>query len=158
MLMLDRTISFAGPADEDKLRGMLTATGMDLAGEVVEHVVLREGAEILAGGRLYQADEDLFHLLVFAVAERDRGRGTGRRLLRELCERPWQYCRDAAEPPGGSYRVTTVARGEAAAFYKRCDYRVCEVSLLPPPFDRQCEDCPDREPCGPVAMVFEHIP
>lgn len=152
--MLKRTISFAGPADEDKLRGMLTATGMDLAGEVEEHVVFREGAEILAGGRLYQADEDLFHLLVFAVAERERGRGTGRRLLRELCERPWEYCRDAAEPPGRSYRITTVAKGGAAAFYKCCDYRECEVSLLPPPFDRQCEDCPDREQCGPVAMVF----
>ncbi len=156
--MLDRTISFAGPADEEELRGMLTATGMDLAGEIEEHVVLREGAEILAGGRLYQADEDLFHLLVFAVAERERGRGTGRRLLRELSERPWEYCRDAVEPPGGSFRVTTVAKGEAAAFYKRCDYRMCEVSQLPSPFDRQCEDCPDREQCAPVAMVFAHIP
>lgn len=156
--MLDRTISFAGPDDEEKLRDMLTATGMDLAGEIEEHVVLREGAEILAGGRLYQADEDLFHLLVFAVAESERGRGTGRRLLRELCERPWEYCRDAVKPLSGSFRVTTVAKGEAADFYKRCDYRMCETSLLPPPFDRQCEDCPDREPCAPVAMVFTHMP
>lgn len=153
--MLARTISFAGPADEEMLRSIMTATGMELAGEIEEHVVLREGAEILAGGRLYQADEDLFHLLVFAVAERERGRGTGRKLLRELCQRPWEYCRDAVETSGGSYRVTTVAKGDAADFYKRCDYRVCEASELPPPFDRQCEDCPDREACGPVAMVFE---
>ncbi|MDT8899819.1 GNAT family N-acetyltransferase [Anaeroselena agilis] len=151
---LDRTITFAEPADEETLRTMFTAAGMDLAGEAEEHVVLRDGANILAGGRLYQADEDLFHLLVFAVAQGERGRGTGRRLMRELCERPWEYCRDAVEPTGGTFRITTMAKGESAAFYKRCDYRECEASLLPPPFDSQCEDCPDCEQCGPVAMVY----
>lgn len=151
---MDKIIAFGEPADERELRGILLDTGMDLAGDIEEHIVLKRGPEILAGGRLYQADEDLFHLLVFAVAEEERGRGTGQRLLRELSARPWAYCREAVEPASGPYRITTVAKGEAAAFYMKGNYQACDFSQVPVPFDSQCEECPDRTACKPVPLVF----
>lgn len=146
-------IAFAGPADEEELKGLLTGTGMDLAGDVTEHVVLRQGDRILAGARLFQVDDELFHLMVFAVAAAERGRGTGRAFLRELGACPWAYCREAL-PVGGPYRVTTVAKGTAAGFYNQVGYRECGFAQLPAPFDEQCAICPDREQCSPVPMVF----
>ena len=65
-----------------------------MAGENEDHVVLQEGGKILAGGLLWQMDEDLFHLLVLGVRQEERNTGIGRQLLQEMC-RPWKYCRDA---------------------------------------------------------------
>lgn len=146
-------IEFAGPADEARLKEIFTAADMDLAGEAEEHVVVRRGGAVVAGGRLYQAEEDLFHLLVFAVAAAERGRGTGRRLLAALAAHPWEYCLEAVRPEG-SYRVTTMAKGAAAAFYKRVGFTVCDAAALPAPFGEQCRDCPDRDKCEPVPLEF----
>lgn len=151
---VDFVVAFAEPQDEEVLRAMLLDTGMDLAGEIEEHVVLRRGGEVVAGGRLYQAEEELFHLLVFAVAAVERGQGEGRRLLRAMSDRPWEYCRDAVRPAGGPFAVTTVARGEAEDFYKKCGFIACDFSNVPAPFDGQCEDCPDRAECNPSALVY----
>jgi N-acetylglutamate synthase-like GNAT family acetyltransferase len=150
-------IEFAGPADENRLKEIFTAAEMDMAGEAEEHVVLRKGGGVVAGGRLYQAEEDLFHLLVFAVAAEERGRGTGRRLLAALAARPWEYCLEAVRPEG-PYRVTTMAKGTAAAFYQRAGFTVCDAAALPAPFGEQCRDCPDREACGPVPLEFTGQP
>lgn len=152
---MEITITFAEPADEEKLRDILLDTDMGLAGEIEDHVVLRRGSDILAGGALYQAEEDLFHLLVFAVAKKERGRGMGQRLLREISARPWDFCRGATTPKGGSFKLTTVARGEAVAFYRSCGYQACVFSLVPAPFDSQCEDCPDQMECKPAPLVFK---
>jgi N-acetylglutamate synthase-like GNAT family acetyltransferase len=151
---MDQTIAFATPADEEELSVLLQDTDMGLAGYIGEHVVLRRGKDILAGGCLYQAEEDLFHLLVFAVAEAERGRGAGQRLLREMSAHPWAYCLGAIKPPGGSYRITTVAKGAAAAFYRKSNYQACDFSQVPVPFDSQCGDCPERTECKPVPLVF----
>jgi N-acetylglutamate synthase-like GNAT family acetyltransferase len=148
-------VTFAGPDDGAELYDILADTDMGLAGEPEEHVVLRQGGAILAGGRLYQADEDLFHLMVFAVAASDRGRGTGRRFLRKLAARPWLYCRDGVAPPDGTYRVTTMAKGAAAGFYAKAGFRPCDAVKLPAPFAGQCDGCPDREACRPLPMAYE---
>ncbi len=148
------TVTFAKPADEGELYDILADTDMGLAGDIGEHIVLREGAAIRAGGRLYQADEALFHLMVFAVAGDERGRGTGRRFLRALTAGPWLHCRGGVEPPGGSYRITTMAKGSATGFYARAGFRPCKAAQLPALFAGQCEGCPDREECGPVPMVY----
>jgi N-acetylglutamate synthase-like GNAT family acetyltransferase len=154
VLKLNPTIVFAGPEDEEELRSILTETGMDLAGEAEDHILLKQQDRILAGGMLYQAEEDLFHLMVFAVSKEERGRSTGRRLLQELDSRPWKYSRDAMEPTADAYQITTIAKGEVALFYKKCGYQACDFSRLPDPFGRQCEQCPDQEDCNPVPMVF----
>jgi len=157
VLKLDQRIVFARAADEDALRTILTEPGMDLAGGIEDHVVLKEGNQIIAGGMLYQVGADSFHLLVLAVAAQDRGRGAGRRLLREICARPWRYCRETAGVRRGPYWITTVARGKAAMFYNKCGFQKCDFSRLPPPFDRQCEECPDKKECGPAPLVFSGV-
>lgn len=147
-------MEFASPADEARLQEIFTAADMDMAGEVEEHVVVRRDGKVVAGGRLYQAEEDLFHLLVFAVAAEERGRGTGRELLAAMAVRPWEFCLEAVRP-AGSYRITTMAKGAAAAFYKRVGFTVCDAAALPAPFGEQCRDCPDRVKCDPVPMEFK---
>ena len=147
-------ITFAEPADEAELKRIFTDTGMDLAGDIEEHVILRNGKRMLAGGMFYQMDEGLFHLLVFAVSPKEHRQGIGRKFLQQLSARPWLYCREATEPEGGFYRISTIARGPAVPFYLRNQYQACDAEQLPFPFDQQCESCPGQKECNPVPMLF----
>lgn len=147
-------ITFAEPADEAELRRIFTDTGMDLAGDIEEHVILRNGKHMLAGGMFYQMDEGLFHLLVFAVAPKERRQGIGHKFLQRLSAAPWQYCREATVPENDLYRISTIARGPAVPFYLKNKYQAGAAEQLPFPFDRQCGICPDQKECNPVPMFF----
>jgi len=151
---LGQVFAFAEIEDEEEMQNLLAETGMSLAGEAVEHVLLKDGSKIMAVGRVIELDDGFFHLLVLAVAKEERGNGIGEQLISKLSEFPWQYCRESLGIPGGLYRITTVAKGQAVTFYKKCGYEVCDFSLLMPPFDQQCEACPDKTACSPQAMVF----
>ena len=148
-------IRFAESGQEEELNCILAGHDLAMAGETEDHAVLQEDGKILAGGLLWQMDEDLFHLLVLGVRQEDRNTGIGRQLLQEMCRNPWRYCSDATEPVGGSYRITTVARGQSVKFYLKCGFQACDFSGLSTPFDSQCDNCPDREECKPAAMVFK---
>ena len=152
---VDESIDFAASEQREELGGILAGHDLAMAGETEDHVVLLDDGKILAGALLWQMDEGLFHLLVFGVRHEERNTGVGRRLLQEISRQPWKYCRDASEPGVGAYRITTVARGKSASFYQKCGFRACDFSLLPIPFDGQCDSCPDREECKPVAMDYQ---
>jgi GNAT superfamily N-acetyltransferase len=154
VLKLEQIFTFAEIEDEEELKNLLAETGMKLAGEAAEHVLLKVDSKIMAVGRLLELDDGLFHLLVFAVIKEERGKGVGGRLIGKLSEIPWNYCRESVGIPGGSYLITTVARGQAVTFYKKYGYEDCDFSLLILPFDKQCETCPDKTACSPQAMVF----
>lgn len=147
-------ILLANTDDEGELQNIFRASRMDIAGDIEEHVLIKKGHEIRGGGMLVQLDQNEFHLLVFAVKQNERKKGMGSRLLQVLLKQPWTYCRECAGIAGNGYRVTTVARGESAEFYKKNGFVVCDFSKLAYPFCEQCAECPDTSNCNPLAMVY----
>jgi N-acetylglutamate synthase-like GNAT family acetyltransferase len=149
-----QTVGFAAAVQENELNRILSEHNMGLAGELEEHVVIIADGKVLGGGLLWQLDVDLFHLLALGVDQECRNRGTGHRLLTEICSNPWKYCRDASDCSGSEYRITTMARGTAVSFYQKCGFKICDPSELSAPFGDQCVECPDRIECSPEAMIF----
>lgn len=147
-------IRFAGEADEATLQGIFLESDMGLAGEIDEHIVISRGDTVIGGGMLTQADTDSYHLIVFAISEDERTHGLGRLLLGKLLLQPWVFCRDGNQPNGVSYKVTTVAKGKSAGFYRKLGFDSCDLADLAHPFAEQCGDCPEVEDCHPVAMVY----
>lgn len=145
-------IGFADSTATEILQGIFLESDMDLAGEIEEHIVISRGDTIIGGGMLTQTDQDLFHLIVFAISEHERTHGLGRLLLDRLLQRPWDFCRGGSMPEGSSYRVTTVAKGKSAGFYGKLGFVPCDFNDLAAPFAGQCDDCPEAAECHPVAM------
>lgn len=141
--------------DEQELRAILTEHHMDIAGNVEEHVILKQDEVILAGGKVTELEDGLFHLEVFGVKQDVRGMGAGTILLTKMVGEPWKYSLSPAAGRKREYRITTVARGEAVDFYKKCGFVPYSFSELTWPYDVQCEDCPEREECNPAPMVFK---
>ncbi|MBP2638159.1 MAG: hypothetical protein H6Q72_4066 [Firmicutes bacterium] len=146
-------IVFATTQDEVELQELFAGYGMGLAGDIEEHVLVKSDNKILAGAMLAQIDSKLFHLLVFAVQEDGCKQGVGSQLLQELLSRPEQYCRVLLDSVADSYQVTTVAKGEAVPFYEKNGFSSCDFLELAYPYDSQCEECPDKTECRPVAMM-----
>jgi N-acetylglutamate synthase-like GNAT family acetyltransferase len=149
---METVIRYACHEDGEQLRALLVSYGMDLAGEVDEHVVALQDGQIIAGGMLNRIDDELYHLEVLAVGEKWQRTGAGRLLLSAMIEAPWLYCRDAL--PANAYSITTVARGDAVPFYTSCGFESFSFIELAAPYDEQCNECPDRETCQPVPMIF----
>jgi N-acetylglutamate synthase-like GNAT family acetyltransferase len=147
-------IMFANSDAEEELRGIFLDSNMDIAGDIQEHVLIRKGDEIIGGGMLAQTDSKVFHLLVFAVKESARKNGIGRVLIEELLRQPWNYCLDSSAVIKRDHKVTTVAKGKSAEFYKKLGFISCHFSDLAQPFNEQCLECPELDDCHPVAMVF----
>lgn len=149
-------VALSGKIDEADLKEILAEHDLAVRGDVSDYVVLKIDGRLCAAGRLVLSGRNCFHLEVFGVRGELRGRGIGGRLLSEIIKRPWKYCREAEG--GGdykSYRLTTVARGGAANFYQQHGFREFSFDALPPPYNTQCDDCPDREACRPLPMVLE---
>jgi len=148
------TIQFAARRDKKKLREICVAAGMDLAGKIEEHLVIKQDSILLGGAMLAQSDHDVFHLLLIAVDATCRSNGAGSQLLQEMLRDPWKCCRDALDGSGKGYRVTTIARGMAAGFYNKYGFERCDFTELADPFRDQCGTCHERDDCSPVAMCF----
>ncbi|SDE70927.1 hypothetical protein SPACI_012480 [Sporomusa acidovorans DSM 3132] len=148
-------ITFATREEEETLQDLFTGYGMALAGDIEEHVLVKAGHKVLAGAMLSQIDTNLFHLLVFAVSKDGHHQGIGSQLLQELLKKPENYCRTSFDGVDETYTVTTVAKGDAAPFYQKNGFAACDFSVLAYPFDEQCEECPDKQDCKPVAMMIE---
>ncbi|MDD2273060.1 MAG: GNAT family N-acetyltransferase [Desulfuromonadaceae bacterium] len=151
---MDFQIMFANSDAEEELRGIFLDSDMDIAGDIQEHVLIRKDDEIIGGGMLAQTDDKVFHLLVFAVKESARKHGIGRLLIEELLRQPWQYCIDSSAVLEKNHKVTTVAKGQSAEFYKKVGFVPCDFSDLAQPFHEQCLECPELDDCNPVAMVY----
>ena len=153
---MTQQIEFATVEEEQALREIFWEYDMDMAGPVEHHVVMKEEHVILAGAMLAQPEHGMdFHLAVFAVASERQKQNVGEKLLKELMRQPWKYCRNAVNSSTGLYRLTTLAKGSAAKFYQKQGFVRCDFTSLAYPFDGQCQICPDRERCRPVAMMTE---
>jgi N-acetylglutamate synthase-like GNAT family acetyltransferase len=147
-------IEFATDDAEAELRGIFLDNDMDIAGEMREHVLIKKDGEIIGGGMLAQTGEAVFHLLVFAVKESARSHGVGSVLLKKLIEQPWRYSLTSTSVPNGRYTVTTAAKGKSSGFYRKNGFVACDFSELAPPFNEQCNECPDLDDCNPVPMKY----
>ncbi|CEP66548.1 Acyl-CoA N-acyltransferase [Moorella glycerini] len=147
-------VTMAGPDDGLELQELMQDWGMGLAGEPEQHAIIKVEEKILAGGKITWLGETFFHLQLLAVRREARGQGLGGRLLLELIKKPWAYCHSSPASGCASYRVTTIARGEAAGFYRRYGFRNCHFSDLATIYREQCCHCPEREACRPVPMIY----
>lgn len=151
---MSHVIEMAESGDEAALRKIFLNAGMDLVGDIEDHIIIRRGNVIRGGGLLYQMDTDLYHLLTIAVLHSERSHGTGSQILQKILKQPWLCCNDAVEGGNSEYRVTTVSRGRSHRFYLKNGMVNCEFDSLISPFDRQCLVCPDVDDCHSAALIY----
>jgi N-acetylglutamate synthase-like GNAT family acetyltransferase len=150
---MERTIAYADEMDREDVEQLLLEYDMGISGDIGEYSTLKTAGVICAVGKLLLVRDDCFHLEVLGVPNGLQKTGLGSFLLSELISHPSRYCRTAA---GCSehYLITTVARGGAAGFYGKHNFKSCSLSMLAAPYDTQCDDCPYIETCNPVPMLF----
>jgi N-acetylglutamate synthase-like GNAT family acetyltransferase len=148
-------IEFATELDIEETQELLTDIGLGLSGDIEDHVVIREDGMVGAAGKLQQTDINRFHLEVLGVRDDHHGDGLGTLFLSTLTSAPWNYCQPLAMPVSGQYAVTCVAKGDAAHFYEKLGFKPYAFSMLAAKYYEQCDNCPDREECQPLPMIFE---
>jgi len=153
---MSKKILFAQQEDENELREILLGYGMDISGDIEEHLVLKEDEKVLAGGKLSELQERHFYLELIGVKQGCQGQGLGGILLDEMIKNPWKSCKYplSEQDPEQGFVITTIARGEAAGFYQKYGFAPCTFAEIPEPYREQCIDCPDREQCGEIPMIF----
>lgn len=152
---MQHIITFAKKTDEGEVRTLLLEQGLDISGDIEDHVIIRAQEQICAAGKLNQTSENKFHLEVLGVKNDMIHTGVGRELLKALTGQPWKFCHSAEEIPG-NYEVTTVAKGGAEGFYAKMGFEPCSFSDLAEIYIEQCDMCPDRgETCHPSPMVWK---
>lgn len=152
---MQHIIAFAKKIEEEEVRTLLLEQGLDISGDIEDHVLIKSQGQICAAGKLNQTGEDKFHLEVFGVNKDLMHTGVGRELLKALTGQPWKFCRSNQDALG-SYQVTTVAKGGAEGFYEKMGFKPCSFSDLADIYIEQCDMCPDRgKTCHPSPMVWE---
>ncbi|NLL52013.1 MAG: GNAT family N-acetyltransferase [Peptococcaceae bacterium] len=147
-------ILFARPEDEEELREIFWTHGMDISGDITEHLLVKNGAEVLAGGKLSELAQKKFYLEVIGVKEGYNGCGYGGMLLAKMVRNPWACCKEPLSEGDEKFVITTLARGSAVSFYQRHGFQPCDLQQIPLPFRYQCFDCPEKENCDPVPMIM----
>ncbi|MEL7565524.1 MAG: N-acetyltransferase [Dehalobacterium sp.] len=149
-------IQFAEAKDEERLREILLDCGMDISGRIEDHLIIKEGDEIFAGGKVIEYQSNHFYLEILVVKGEKNGRGFGGYFLKTLVKDPGQFCKKLLSQSNddGSYLITTISRGNASGFYQKYGFTECDFSQMPSQYQEQCIDCPDKENCNPVPMIF----
>jgi len=150
-------VIFAEKNNENELRKILLNYGMDISGGIEEHLVVIEGQEILGGLKLVEFSERNFFLEVIGVKSENIGQGIGGNLLGGIVKNPWKCCKNpvSVENMELDFQITVVGRGGAEGFYKRYGFEACGFEEMPEPWREQCDDCPEKEECGPVPMIYK---
>lgn len=135
-------IETAVPADLVSIRGLLEAAGLptsDLESARPDFVLIRNGATIVAAGAL-QRFGSVALLRSVVVAEKERSRGFGRQVVRQL-ERLAQREKIAQ---------LVLLTESASGFFRREGYRTIERSAAPPEVQESTEFrslCPSSATC-----------
>lgn len=153
---MEPKILFAKQNDEEELREILWEHGMDISGEIENHLVVKDNNQVLAGGKIVESEINHFYLELFGVKQDKRDQGLGGFLLSAIVQAPRKYCKDRVSEPQSceSYQMTTISRGEAAGFYKSYGFEPCSFSKIPEQYREQCDECPVKEECKPVPMIL----
>lgn len=92
-MIISNKILFAQANDEEGLREILLGYGMDISGEIEDHLIVKEGDEILAGGKIIEYQVNHFYLEILVANQENCGQGLGGYLLREVIKDPGKYCK-----------------------------------------------------------------
>lgn len=150
-------IEFALPEEAPELEALLTEAGMGLWGAPEEYVIMKNADRIVGCAKLVFTGLNTFHLETLVINPEVRGRGWGEAFLLELLRRPWAYCERTRYMPflqEEAYRITVVARGAVAGFYRRYGFRDYTFEGLPSPYREQCDGCEEFPGCNPVPLRF----
>ncbi|HHY25866.1 MAG TPA: GNAT family N-acetyltransferase [Desulfitobacterium dehalogenans] len=150
------TIAFAQGQDEQQVMAILDAYGMGIPGDVGELLIVQEKEEITAVAKITEFDERKFFLEVIGVKDGKRSQGAGKQLLGKILENPWECSRYSFfdKEKNRDYTVSTLARGHALGFYQKMGFQVCTLAEIPEWYRDQCEECPDRDTCEPMPMIY----
>jgi N-acetylglutamate synthase-like GNAT family acetyltransferase len=151
---MNNGITFAKSGHKKMLTELFTESGMDLAGAVEDHILLKSQDEIIAAAFVDKVEKNLFHLAVFAVNPDRRNEKIGSYLLQEILKEPQKYCRSQSSDENNFFQITTVAKGREAGFYKKHGFDICDFSQLNYPYNIQCEECPAKDDCNPMPLIF----
>ncbi len=148
-------IVFAKDNDEQELSEMMMEYSMGIPGEIEEQLIIRENNKVIAGGKIVRYEDNHFFLEVLGVKNSNKGKGYGTRLLKEFLNNPWNCCKNPGSSSGNAnFQMTTLARGQAVGFYGKNGFVSCDFDQIPKPYRQQCIECPDRDECNPVPMIY----
>ena len=137
----DFTLRPAGPADEPRVRALMQLAGMGFAHDWMNATVAVDESDQAIGYIRIQATAKGPHVAPVAVFEQWQGRGVGRALMQ-----------DALAHFG---MLKLVARGDIAGFYRSLGCEEIPFDEISDELEEDCEHCPDRPLCRPVAFVLE---
>lgn len=125
--------------DRGELMNLLTANNMDCSAVPIEDFyVLVDHREILATVRL-EEHWDKVMVRPIVVAEKFRGQGVGRHLLKHVLPE--------------EKAVLLVARGDAVEFYSRNGFLKSSWEQIPDHQLLECTDCTEKAKCNPQPMI-----
>ncbi len=145
---------FGKGEDEEELRTLFCEHGMDLAGDIEEHLILRVKNQIVAGGKIVEVGQALFFLEVLGVKRDQINQGWGGILLEQMLRNPWQSSLSVISWQSSHFRIGTLARGGSTGFYHHYGFLPCSFEEIPEPYQEQCTVCPDQLECRPVPMMM----
>ena len=125
------TAVWATPIPEDARRireqifvqeqGFCAQTEFDSLDDTVEHIVLYDGTQPIATGRVIDDGDGVFHFGRIAIIKAYRGSGLGRFLMRHLEQKALQL---------GAKIFLVGAQVRAQDFYEKCGYRCCGAEYM----------------------------
>ena len=113
---------------------------MDLAADWQDAVVAVDEADEVVGYLRIQHTDKGPHVAPIAVREGWQGRGVGRVLMADALERH------------GTLKL--VSRGDVAGFYRSLGCTPIPFEEISGDLEEDCEHCPDRSECRPVAFAL----
>ena len=134
------TLRQAGSADEATVCALMETGGMALADDWIDGTVAVDSAGFVVGYVRVQQTDKGPHIAPVAVRPDWQGRGVGRALM------------DQAVRDNGPVKL--VSRGEAAGFYRRIGCVEMGFDEISGELEEDCQHCPDREVCQPVAFSY----
>lgn len=130
----------AQPRDEESVRTLMAVGGMGVASDWQEAMVAVTDADVPIGYLRVQLTDKGPHVAPVAVFPYWQGKGIGRALMQDALER------------FGMLKL--VARGEVADFYRKLGYQEISLDEISGDLGEDCEHCPDKLTCQPVAFML----
>lgn len=127
--------------DESAIRTLMGVGGMGLAPDWQDAMVAVAENDAPIGYLRVQQTALGPHVAPVAVFPYWQGQGIGRALMEDALER------------FGVLKL--VARGEVADFYRKLGYREIPFDQISGDLEEDCEHCPDRASCQPIAFMLQ---